>query len=174
MNCNLQSGCCSSCVVKTCEHRKKEPSERLKNFKCDGNCAICDAAFSHHTAISDKIDCSIQPCPLYHLQTHHDVDFVKRIGEKPDKSNIELISDRITKCHNCPYTPLCTLISKNTGWTVDNVKVHLNINWNFRNQQMLVSIPKDKLYAFTICDELQEQFKALQIQRLQDYIKTIK
>ena len=173
MNCYLDH-VCSSCVVKNCERRNDEPRERLKNLECDGNCAICDAAFSHHTDISDKIDSFVHPCPLYHLQRHHYIDFFKRIGEKPRRSNIEIINNRISKCHSCPYTPLCTLITKNAGWTVDNVKAHLNINWNFHNQQMLLSIPKDKLYAFMICDELQEQFKALQRKSLEDYLETIK
>jgi len=175
MNCYFDYECyCSSCVIPECEYRKKQPKERLTNLKCDGNCSICDAAFSHHTAISDKIDCYIHPCTLYHVQTHHNVYFIKRTGDKPRKSSIELISDRISKCYNCSYSEICTLISKNANWTVDNVKAHLNINWNFHNQQMLVYIPKEKLYAFTFCEELQEQFKTLQIKQLQDYINTIK
>ena len=164
---------CSSCVVQDCEYRKKNVKESLVNLECDGNCSLCDAAFSHHSIISDKITCYIHTCILYHVQTHHDVDFIKRIGEISSKSEIELINSRISKCDTCFYSPICTLISKNADWTVHDVKAHLKINWNFHNEKILDYIPKDKLYAFTICEELQAQFKALQIKSLQDYIKQL-
>ena len=174
-NCFEKHSChCGICPVENCESRKKDKQEILANFKCDGNCSLCDGAFDHYSRVPSKIATSVSTCTMYHLQTHHDVNFIKRIGEIPNKSNIEIISDRISVCATCPYSSLCVLISQNANWTVEDVKAHLNINWNRHNECILELVPKDKLYAFTICESLQQQFKNLQIKSLQAYMNSIK
>ena len=165
---------CGMCLIENCENRKHDKREYLINLKCDGNCSVCDGAFGHHSHVSDKITISVNTCGMYHVQTHHGVNFIKRIGETPNKSNIELISDRISACNTCPYSSICILISQNANWTIEDVKAHLNINWNRHNEGILEFIPKNKLYAFTICDSLKKQFKDLQIRSLQSYMNSIK
>lgn len=165
---------CGLCLVENCEIRKRNKREHLTDLKCDANCAMCDGAFSHPSYVSDKIITSVNTCTMYHLQTHHDVNFIKRTGETPKRTNIELISDRISVCNTCYYSSICVLISQNANWTIEDVKAHLNINWNRHNEGVLEFVPKDKLYTFTMCDSLKKQFKDLQVKSLQDYMNSIK
>lgn len=167
-------GYCEMCLIENCENRKCDKREYFANLKCDGNCFVCDGAIGHSSYVSDKITIPVTTCGMYHVQTHHDVNFIKRIGETSNMSNIEIINKNISVCDTCPYSPICVLISKNANWTIEDVKAHLNINWNRHNEGMLEFIPKDKLYAFTICDSLKSQFKDLQIESLKHYMDSIK
>ena len=174
-NCFVDYECyCGMCLIENCEKRKRDARADLTHLKCDGNCSVCDAAFGHSSHVSNKITIPVNTCGMYHVQTHHDVNFIKRIGETPSKSSIELISDKLSLCDTCPYSPICILISQNANWTIEDVKAHLNINWNRHNEGILEFIPKDKLYAFTICDSLKKLFKDLQIKSLESYISSIK
>ena len=174
-NCFDDHSChCGVCPTENCEKRKKDKNEAIANVKCDGNCSLCDGAFGHSSHVPSIITTSVNTCTMYHLQTHHDVEFFKRTGETLSTSSIELISDNISRCSTCCYSPLCVLISQNANWTIDDVKAHLNINWNRHNEGILEFIPKDKLYAFTICDSLKSQFKGLQIKSLEGYMNYIK
>ena len=174
-NCFEKHSChCGICPIENCEKRKKDKNDAIANLKCDGNCFLCDGAFEHYSHVAGKITTSISTCTMYHLQTHHAVNFIKRIGETSNRTNIEIINDRISVCDTCPYSSICILISQNANWTVEDVKAHLNINWNRHNEGILEFIPKDKLYAFTICSSLQKQFKDLQIKSLDDYMNFLK